>query len=476
MILKGFLIFVSIGVHYRVQGSISSDTKTWVKYTNFDNSRNWEGGRLPCKNDRVIFPASNAFAVFMPDSYSVAEMVLPLNGEFIFPDNATFVINGRGSPEGSCVGENIQFNPRIDSWYDPKSWNITMSDRAIPTHSSAVPHSFRVPCRTDKVRFPPKTTFKVHSMKPVPRVASLRINDLDYTYEEFQALTNTHTGKLLFPDNPTIRIESSPCADTTGCLCGNLEPEVLSTICKYEYPCPKLECTDPIQITGHCCPRCAAKLILDYESHFQMQQIINLIGKVQNTEPFRSVESFTSKIADGQVQSIFVDSKANKIANRMAQLLYGAINEDSDNTYGVRSIRIQKSVKWFAIPGSDNTEGISSGGIAAIVILIIIGSGMVAVFYIYKKRQIPGFSFARFDLRSDKIELELGTTPHDELEPGDVTTPPEAEGSTGNKAFDNPVYGTDISSEPTAPLEDTPEVRDFVENPMFTIFEDSPKN
>lgn len=76
------------------------------------------------------------------------------------------------------------------------------------------------------------------------------------------------------------------------------------------------------------------------------------------------------------------------------------------------------------------------------------GTKRLVVFYIliifsFFRYSISGFDFARFDLRGDKIELELGTTPHDELQPVD---PPESSHAKDekNRSFDNPVYGTSV--------------------------------
>ncbi|GFQ99493.1 uncharacterized protein TNCT_165551 [Trichonephila clavata] len=114
----------------------------------------------------------------------------------------------------------------------------------------------------------------------------------------------------------------------------------------------------------------------------------------------------------------------------------------------------------------------SSGGIAGLIIAILICCGVGAALYIYRRRQMEGFSFARFDLRSDKIELELGTTPHDELEPEDAPSGASAAKDSA-KGFDNPIYGTSVATEDSSDTEESPEMNDFVENPMFKILEDS---
>ncbi|PRD22707.1 UNVERIFIED_CONTAM: hypothetical protein NCL1_48410 [Trichonephila clavipes] len=150
----------------------------------------------------------------------------------------------------------------------------------------------------------------------------------------------------------------------------------------------------------------------------------------------------------------------------------------SIQSYGISSITIQKSERFRNQPPSSDqhssSDGMSSGGIAGLIIAIIICCGFAAALYIYRRRQMEGFSFARFDLHSDKIELELGTTPHDELEPEDAPSGASAAKDSA-KGFDNPIYGTSVATEDSSDTEASPEVNDFVENPMFKILEDSSK-
>ncbi|GFR20301.1 protein amnionless [Trichonephila clavata] len=157
-----------------------------------------------------------------------AEMVLPINGELVFPKDAVFNLTGK-TAQGSCVGQDAQFKPIVDDWYNPDNWNIT-SDRAYPRFPSrrnnAVPHAYRVPCTFDSVQFPPQTSFSVQGINPAPTITSLRINDLEYNKEDLAKLLASSTGKLLFHNNPTINIINSPCSNPTGCICGNERPPV----------------------------------------------------------------------------------------------------------------------------------------------------------------------------------------------------------------------------------------------------------
>ncbi|XP_054714063.1 protein amnionless-like isoform X2 [Uloborus diversus] len=469
-----------IGSRFNITLSRAQDVKTWRLTTNFDNPRVWQDGIPPCANDKVIFPASPPITVYMPEVFSVREMVFPRDGQFIFPENASIAFTG-GRQENACKGKDIFFQRPVDFWYDPSGWNIT-SDCAFPRvpsrRNGAVPHAFQVPCRMDKVRFPSKMSFQVHHDYPSTTVAGLQINDIGYTEQQFRSLLATPVGKMLFPDNPGIHIAPVECSDPTGCACGNDSPRVLPTICMFEVKDKALDCSDPIEVMGHCNPMCGAKITMKYKSGFALSTVLELHESVLSKPEFLAVESFTSKTHDGLIQSIFVDgSEIKGLANKAAKLIHESLSKDikEKGMYKVESAELQKSEEWasgimtYDRLGTD--DGLSSGGVAGIVIVVIALIGTAAAFYIYKRRQIPGFSFARFDLRADKIELELGTTPHEDLQPGDIPT--SSDPPVKDNAFDNPVYGTSITSESPEEVQNIREGNDFIENPMFVIFDDS---
>lgn len=460
--------------------AIKQDVKTWNPTTNFLNPRNWENGQLPCANDRIIFPSNSPVITMMPQSVVVKEMILPLNGEVIFPQNAVIELTGENR-EGACTGKDVHFKKLTDYWYDPINWNIT-SDQAFPRspnrRNAAVPHCLLVPCVTDKVRFAENTTFQAYVIYPITKVASMEINGISYSQSEFDDLLRTHVGSLLFPENPRIHITNSPCADESGCICGNDGPEVKPTICNEVTPyCPALECSDPITPVGNCCPICGVQMVMKHKENFKLDTLMTLYSSFLNKEEYKEVESFTAKTFEGDIQSVFLDGSQYKgLASKVASKIYDELVADMGGAklYKIQSITtVGKSEAWNSgVPTYEHVSGgMSSGGVAALVVILIVALGLGVAFYVYRKRHIPGFNFARFDVRGDKFELELGTTPHDELQPVDT---PEASSSTEEKGkgFDNPVYGTSV--EAVAPAtEESPVMKDFVENPMFMIFEDT---
>ncbi|GIY58675.1 protein amnionless [Caerostris darwini] len=484
MLVKWFFAFTLVGVYYTVKKSRAEDIKIWDTNMNFDNPHNWKDGRLPCENDRVIFPASSSVVVFMPESVAVSDMILPLNGELIFPSSATLNITGR-TGTGTCVGQDALFQPSVESWYNPTNWNFT-SDRLFPPtfpdrqsrRNRAVPHVYRVPCRWDRVQFPSRASFSVQGISPDAIVASLKINGRNYNQDDLSNLLSSSTGKLLFPGNPSIEITNSPCTDPKGCICGNEKEPIFSAICKFEPPTPGPGlCLEPIRVIGHCDPMCATKLEATINPQFRMERYLELHRNLYSHSMYKEVDIFTSRISENKIQTIFVDTTTtNEVANKLAQLMLSIYLADikSVQSYGLRSIEISMASKFTGGPTSDqqfSTSGMSSGGIVGLVFAILILAVLGAALYIYRRRQIEGFSFARFDLRSDKIELELGTTPHDELEPEEA--PPAKSKKDESKGFDNPVFGKKLTPKGSSDAEDYPEVRDFVENPMFQLLEDS---
>ncbi|XP_042894764.1 protein amnionless isoform X2 [Parasteatoda tepidariorum] len=480
------LLSIQIFIYFNliVKCSTGQDVKTWRSSMNFNDVRNWKNGKIPCSNQKVIFPSETPVAIFMPEVLQVSEMLLPMNGELVFPENAVLKIGG-GLEKGQCPNDDAEFIPRMDFWYDPSNWNIT-SSRAFPkkvsTRNSAVPHAFQIPCPMDEAWFPADTTFRAHVIYPMTRVSKIYIGNKDsyqeYNQDKFDMLIRSDTGKLLFPDFPRFRISESTCTDVTGCECGNEGHEVLPTICKFEVPCPELSCSDPIKVVGHCCPMCAAKITFKYEWSFKMDGLMQMYDKYLTTEKFQQVESFTSKLSTRHIQSIFVDNSPGKqLANEVVLMIFDALETASttgSNPIGIREPKLDMSTLWNSKDDNyGNYTGMSSGSVAAVIMAIICAILAIA-FFIYKKRQIPGFSFARFDLRGEKIELELGTTPHEELEPEE--SPRSSKSEEKSKAFDNPVYGTNITDEiATSSNEDNLGGKDYVENPMFMIFEDSEK-
>jgi len=80
--------------------------KTWMPSTNYWDVNNWDMKRLPCRSDRVIFPADSSSAVSLhPGATNLREMVLPLTGEVLLAPNGELTVTGQHDSLANCPGE-----------------------------------------------------------------------------------------------------------------------------------------------------------------------------------------------------------------------------------------------------------------------------------------------------------------------------------------------------------------------------------
>lgn len=77
--------------------------------TNFWDASNWDVKRMPCRSDRVIFPAESSSAVALhPGATNLREMVLPQTGELLLAQNGELAITGLHDGT-NCPGEGANF-------------------------------------------------------------------------------------------------------------------------------------------------------------------------------------------------------------------------------------------------------------------------------------------------------------------------------------------------------------------------------
>ena len=87
-----------------------------------------------------------------------------------FLGNIFFASGPEDPPKGDCksrLNKTAHFQkPTYKSWFDPGNWMSTSKDDIrqsfkLPNEPSPVPHLQQVPCRYDKVTFPPNAAYKV---------------------------------------------------------------------------------------------------------------------------------------------------------------------------------------------------------------------------------------------------------------------------------------------------------------------------
>ncbi|XP_076366618.1 amnion associated transmembrane protein isoform X2 [Tachypleus tridentatus] len=469
-----FLFSSSVGESYS-----SSTMKTWILNNNFNNPNNWNTKRNPCSKDRVVFPAHENVVVYIPGSLKFRTMVLPMNGQFVLGTSAVISLSEGSVSAASppCEGQDVQFEGLKGNWFDPPNWNVSSSSAiniAGGSYPSPIPHSEQVPCPMDNVVFPVDKSFKV-SVKTQTgeiKVNSIIINGMVYdNNNSFSTFIRSPTGKRLFDsDNSLLTVEKNDCSDSTSCACGNDRRDILLVICAFRTPqCPTLQCSDPIQPIGHCCQICGSSLLMTYGADFKFNPVKQLftghLTKPQNLE----VQGYISKTHDNKIQMIFVDGKSSY--GKAAQLAHEFESSFQKEMFGVTSVVMKRSVQWNSgiFPSAHKSE-LSGGGVAGVIIALLILVALAAsVYFIYKKRRIPGFAFARFESERGRVELELGTTPHEVLDPAELVS------SSGkhSTSFVNPMFESSAASfyGKDEPEEfKTPEgEQNGLENPMYLV-------
>lgn len=79
--------------------------KIWVPNTDFDTAANWSQNRTPCAGAAVEFPADKMVSVLVREGHSIANMLLPLDGEFILDPGAGFSASDTSSDPDCSAGE-----------------------------------------------------------------------------------------------------------------------------------------------------------------------------------------------------------------------------------------------------------------------------------------------------------------------------------------------------------------------------------
>ncbi|XP_015771853.1 PREDICTED: uncharacterized protein LOC107350143 [Acropora digitifera] len=83
-------------------------TKRWLPNTNFNNSANWDKGRVPCVGDNVqLNQEGRPLAVSLRTVHTLKSLSLPVEGEVIFFDGAELHFNERQEKDPSkvCKGQ-----------------------------------------------------------------------------------------------------------------------------------------------------------------------------------------------------------------------------------------------------------------------------------------------------------------------------------------------------------------------------------
>ena len=466
-------------------------TKTWTATAKWSQPSSWLNDRPPCGNQRILLPSNGA--IYIDKSLSAREINLPSNGYVIFDKDMTFDLKSSPSsnreecrtPNGDADYVAHLFE---QDFYNPQYWSTSLSGKVFKgsdTIGNPIPHSERVPCSRDSVRFPSGSTFKTR-LKLVEQmtVSSIIIGSKSYDSLAFNELLKTDIGKLLFTYSTTDRfqllVDSSKanCDQDTGCACGNERPLILSNICAFvAASCPKLTCNDGIKPIGFCCPICGTVLKITGTDNYKFDLVDNLLKTYQMKNEYTKAESYIHVVSNDMTQVIFVDSvngsgsqSGHKLAKAFAEYLHEDSQPGQPNLYAIRTITMMAS--------GDELSSSASRVMIWIVVLFAIGLSMGTIYY-HRHMTWPelrtnvsncvhsvrlrvdnligrgpnsgqtlstGFNFVRFRESDDRVELAgiglVGVAPR---------PPPEVDPSVNDEPGHEPIHLDPFSTGPAKP-------------------------
>ncbi|CAM4690689.1 protein amnionless [Lepidochelys kempii] len=410
--------------------------KQWIPNTNFENASNWDKDRIPCANDVVLFKSNQVISVFVQSTHSLADMYLPLNGEFIMAPGAGFAAFDGSWDPGCDTASAVSFTDAEKyKWHDPALWHAATSleDLDQGKYIFAVDEE-RVPCQYDDVIFQPETSFRVNIDSSEQMIHLRSISIMGQKFTSAVALAEympTSSAKLQFHGNGTFQVTNAGCPDKSGCECGNAGKHrqiCAALLGDSGTRCPALACKDPFQPVGHCCEICGATISLEYTPGFDIRQYQNRILHAFLSLPkYAGVQMAISKVRKPQtsrnavpvIQIVLMDDKTGSQTGTNAEQLAEDIIRDitvHGDSFGIVTGTVQ-----VATGSNSNGEG---GTIAGTVIGLLLGVLLLGIMlFLHWKGMIRLPSVHLAGLWNRKKDQDVVAGPSD-------------------KGFDNPIFDT----------------------------------
>ncbi|XP_069853615.1 protein amnionless [Dipodomys merriami] len=363
--------------------------KVWVPNTGFETAANWNQNRTPCAGAAVQFPADKAVTVLVRENHAISDVLLPLDGELVLASGAGFRVAGDGPhPNCNAGGPAIFRNPDRFSWWDPHLWRTRDEAQGLFSVDAE-----RVPCSDDDVFFPTNASFRVE-LGPGASPAHIRsLSALGQTFtrdRDLAAFLASREGRLRFHGPGSLSLGSQPCADRSGCVCGNAE--ALPWICAALLQpvggrCPAAACRSALRPLGQCCDLCGAVVSLDHGPTFDLERyrarVLDLFLALPQHRGLqvavsRVPRSPAARAADTEIQVVVAEARpATGTAERLARALV-ADAEEHGEALGVLSAALRLSGEPV---GGDTAEregpGARAGlaaGVGAAVLLALLGT------------------------------------------------------------------------------------------------------
>lgn len=100
-------LFVMLSVVFVDERDASS--RTWQSNLNYNNSHNWDIGRVPCETDRVVLPRSEGMVLELPGGRTALRaLVLPEYSELVLPSDGLVQFSGNRDSL-TCPGQGTSY-------------------------------------------------------------------------------------------------------------------------------------------------------------------------------------------------------------------------------------------------------------------------------------------------------------------------------------------------------------------------------
>ncbi|XP_025091081.1 protein amnionless-like isoform X1 [Pomacea canaliculata] len=423
----------------------SAAYKRWLPDTNFENPHNWNVGRAPCGNDRVLIPDDSP-VVYMQMNTTLQELILPTNGEIILGNNVQLAftqapLDSAGCPE---VGGDVEFTAiHPQQWVDPNNWCTTQTEYGDDCLPSMLLETEQVPCVNDDVVFQRYHTYYINLGSDLKlTVKTLKLMGKSFTTSTFAQFQNSSDGQKIFSvkspsaAGTTITITRQGCNNNGRCPCRSENDQIISEICAVQARrCSRAACSLPIKPVGACCDMCGAVLNGKTGQGFNFDAFKNLLQQnfFNNNTDVQTAVSLTSP---GNVQ-IVLQSETGSKSTKLAHIIKADIDADlktGGHKYALNDINYVDSGTETADKMTDGQEGIPKLTIAAIIIGVLLLMTFVTIALLVWKcgrsRILQGIHLRRH------LHLNLGRKREP---PSGAATPPHTVGSL-DPGFANPLY------------------------------------
>lgn len=318
--------------------TISSGIKQWVPNFSFTDPRMWTQAHVPCADQLILFPAYFYALLDLPSIVRTKGIILPSFGALVFPQNGQIEFNL--NPVSDCevkLRDSVAIFKKPDRhfWYLSHNWREIDDNNGPMKINTAKPHSDRIPCTYDEVRFPPDRNFVVDlQLNPRIDLGHVQLNDKVIYPQELENFIMSREGQTMFKNGEVTRISSiMPLAKKIGLPCHTSPFEYYEAVLCYNEKefCQIPHCLDPIQPKGFCCKICGASLLIDTQINEQSMELIvkvlksNLmaLGEAHEIDYYVGVVEINKKL---QAQLVITDvEEYNEKSTKLMRALLASV-------------------------------------------------------------------------------------------------------------------------------------------------------